>query len=309
MLYSASCSEAHLSQVEDLDNLNIVHIAGTKGKGSTAVFTEPFLKAYSESTGFPQKIGLYTLLHMRTIRERIRINHKPISEKCFASYFLPTEDLNIPRYLQLLALLSFQAFMREMVDAAIYETHCGGEYDATNIIAQPVVIGLATIGLDHMRLLGPTIENIAWHKAGIMNSGCPAFSTLQEPRIIKILEQRAVEKDVTLNFVGILSQLSFHVKVLEPMVQKYNASLALALVDSFLKQRAPARNCLTTNEIVHGVEQFDWPGRFHHHIDGHHQWFLDGAHNALSMQHAVNWFAKAVHRYSTSYIGLQFLEI
>ena len=111
---------------------------------------------------------------MMNLQERICIDGKPISEELFTQYFfevwerLPqcaTQDLNIPRCLQLLALVSFHAFIEEKVDVAIYETHMGGEFDATNILDHPVVTGVTSIGLDHVRLLGPYIEHIAWHKA------------------------------------------------------------------------------------------------------------------------------------------------
>jgi len=83
--------------------------------------------------------------------------------------------LDVPRYLQLLALLSYHVFICEKVDVAIYETHLGGEYDSTNIVASPLVTAITTVAEDHMHLLGPTIEKIAWHKSGIFKSGTPAF--------------------------------------------------------------------------------------------------------------------------------------
>ncbi|KAI9736733.1 MAG: hypothetical protein M1834_000937 [Cirrosporium novae-zelandiae] len=290
--YSAEC----------LNSLNIIHIAGTKGKGSTAVFAESFLRVHGITTGYPQKIGLYTSPHLKNIRERIRINWEPISEELFAKSFfevwdrLPkdaSEALDVPRYLQLLALISFHVFIKEGVDVAIYETHFGGEYDATNIVQRPVATGITTIGMDHVKLLGPSIESIAWHKGGIFKPGSLAFSAFQEPVVATVLQRRAVEKQVTLKFVGIDSLLPINAKVLKPEIQKTNSSLALALVGAFLKEKAPnGSKSITPHDIVLGIEQFFWPGRFHQILDGNYQWFLDGAHNELSVQHAAKWFAE-----------------
>lgn len=198
-----------------------------------------------------------------------------------------------PRYLQLLFLTSVHAFIREGVDVAIYETHNGGEYDATNVIQKPVVTGVTTIGMDHVEQLGPLIENIAWHKAGIFKHGSPAFSTFQEPAAATVLQQRANEKNVALQFIGVNPTLPHNSLALKPEVQRTNCSLAIALASTFLKIKAPQDCCnLTSQDVLQGVEQFSWPGRFHHIVDGNHQWFLDGAHNELSVQKAAQWFVE-----------------
>lgn len=198
-----------------------------------------------------------------------------------------------PRYLQLLYLVSVHAFIRERVDVAIYETHNGGEYDATNVIQKPIVTGITTIGIDHVEQLGPAIENIAWHKAGIFKRGSPAFSTLQEPAAAAVLQQRASEKNVALKFIDLDPTLPCKAFVLKPEVQRTNCSLAIALAGTFLKVKAPEEHCiLVSQDVLRGIEQFSWPGRYHHIVDGNHQWFLDGAHNELSIQKAAQWFVE-----------------
>lgn len=238
---------------------------------------------------------------MKNIRERIRINDEPISKEHFRTRFfdiwdkLPdqaTPSLDIPRYLQLLALLSFHVFIEEKVDVAIYETHFGGEFDATNIIRAPLVTAVTTIAMDHVKLLGPTIQRIAWHKAGIFKSGSLAFSTLQEPPVATVLQQRAAEKDVVLEFVGIDSALPANATALKPKVQKINCSLALAVVRAWLSVKAPKGQSSMEDNITRGIEQFSWPGRYQQINDQNCQWFLDGAHNELSLQYAVEWFAE-----------------
>ena len=222
-----------------------------------------------------------------------------MSENLFAKYVfevwngLSGKISPEPRYLQLLLLISVHAFIREGIDVAIYETHNGGEYDATNVIQKPIVTGVTTIGMDHVAQLGPSIENIAWHKAGIFKRGSPAFSTLQEPAAAAVLQQRANEKNVTLKFIDVDPTLPCNAFVLKPEVQRTNCSLAIALARTFLKVKAPKEHrILMSQDILQGMEQFSWPGRYHHIVDGNHQWFLDGAHNELSIQKAAQWFVE-----------------
>jgi len=277
-------------------------VAGTKGKGGTCAFVHSFLKAHGERTGFPQKIGLFTSPHLLCIRERIRINFTPISEELFTKYFFEVWDkvsnnalengYRMPGFLQLLMLLSVHAFDREGVDATVYETYSGGEYCATNIL-KPTVTGITTIGLDHTDVLGPLIENVAWHKAGIFKPGIPAFSVPQTPAAAEVLRKRAAEKGVQLKFTDVDPALPVKALALEPKVQRVNASLALALTNEFLKVKARKVNAeLTSEDIVRGIEQYSWPGRFHRILDGSRQWFLDIAHNELSLKIATHWFGK-----------------
>ncbi|THW25975.1 hypothetical protein D6D22_10817 [Aureobasidium pullulans] len=197
--------------VEDTRRLRAIHVSGTDGKGNVCAFFSGFLKALGQRSGHPLKIGLYNSPHMKSIRERIRINDEPISETAFTERFfqvwdsLPNEFtplLDIPRYLHLLALTSLHHFLEENVDVAILGTHLGGEYDAMNIVSGPLVTAVASVGLDHVRLLGPALEDIAWHKAGIFRSGTPAFSALQNKRVSEVLRRRANEVDVSLTLVG-----------------------------------------------------------------------------------------------------------
>lgn len=223
----------------------------------------------------------------------------PISRANFTKYVFEVWDKLLshssgqPRYLQLLMLLSTHAFIKESVDVAIYETHCGGEYDATNVFQNPVVTGITTIGMDHIEQLGPSIENIAWHKAGIFKPGSPAFSTDQEPATAAVLQRRAAEKKVDLKFIPVDPVLPANARALKPEVQKINCSIALALANAFLKQKSPKEDCcMTSDDILQGIEQFSWLGRFHQIYEGKHQWFLDGAHNELSIPLAARWFVE-----------------
>ncbi|MCJ1238021.1 hypothetical protein MMC14_006008 [Varicellaria rhodocarpa] len=286
--------------MEDLNNLNIIHVSGTNGKGSTCAFTASLLQAHGKATGYPRKVGLYTSPHMKSIRERIQINCEPISKEVFTKRVfevwdrLPdhaTPSLDIPRYLQLLALTSYHVFITEHVNVAIYETHLGGEYDATNIVRNPVITAITSIALDHVKLLGPKIEEIAWHKAGIFKCGSLAFSNVQLPAVAAVLQKRAIEKQVELEFVGINPTLPINESSLVPIVQRLNCSLAFAVVRAWLLAKAPkVQSVLSSDDCVSGVKNFFWPGRFQRVSERKLEWFLDGAHNEPSAEHAVQWY-------------------
>lgn len=250
---------------------------------------------------------MYTSPDLRCIRERIQINEQPISKELFAHYFFEVwdrlssqrEDLvdrkeNTPRFLQFLALLALHTFIREEVEATIYETHHGGEYDATNVVQKPIVTGITSIGLDHVAQLGPTVENIAWHKAGIFKRGTPAFSTPQEPAAAAILHNRAIEKGVELKFVEVNPVLLDNAQALQAPVQILNSSLAFALAGAFLERTSHTEHRLTQHDVIQGIERFSWPGRFEVIQEGRNKWFLDGAHNELSIVQAAEWFSKNI---------------
>lgn len=246
----------------------------------------------------PVKIGLYTSPHLITERERIRINFHPLSEQVFARFFFeiwdklaaPDGENDMPGYLQLLALLSVHAFKREMVDVTIYEVHAGGRKDATNVFDQPVASGFTPIGLDHTDLLGPTIENIAWHKSGIMKHGTPAFSVVQENAARIVLEKEAAILGCPLQFVGISGDLPDDPN-LRLEVQKKNASLAISLANAYLSRNNAQ---LSPRDIHVGISQCCWPGRFHRIEHGMSRWYLDCAHNLLSLPAALEWFKSEV---------------
>ncbi|KIK08352.1 hypothetical protein K443DRAFT_1459, partial [Laccaria amethystina LaAM-08-1] len=135
---------------DQLNALNVIHITGTKGKGSTGAFTDSILR--QAMPGW--KVGLYTSPHLVAVRERIRIDGAPLSEVQFAKHFFEVWDRlkendtramektpPMPGYFRFITLLAFHAFLEGKVNAAILEVGVGGTYDSTNIVPKPVVTG------------------------------------------------------------------------------------------------------------------------------------------------------------------------
>ncbi|KAI9743654.1 MAG: Folylpolyglutamate synthetase [Claussenomyces sp. TS43310] len=306
--YEDQSSRQKLTELEinDLDRLNIVHVAGTKGKGTTCAYVDSILSHYHRSRGIPKKTGLFTSPHLVSVRERIRINSEPISSKLFAKYFFEVWDLlessartlsldpkDKPVYFRYLTLMSFHVFLREGVDAAVYEVGVGGAFDATNMIEGPAATGISALGIDHVYELGDTVDKIAWHKAGIMKTGSPAFTVKQVPDAAVALEKRAHEKGADLKVVDVNPALK-NVKVMpDAEFQRTNASLAIALASKVL-QKLDGSSLLPGDslprEFVDGLEQVVWRGRCEIKVEGNIRWYLDGAHTEDSLRVAAEWF-------------------
>lgn len=299
-------------QPADLERLNIVHVAGTKGKGSTCAFVDSILSQYQNSargTATPRRTGLFISPHLIAVRERIRIDSAPISESLFAKYFFevwdrlegstaePAEDVPFgskPVYSRYLTLMSWHAFLEEGVDVAVYETGIGGEYDATNIVERPVASGISTLGIDHIFALGDTVDKIAWHKAGIMKTGSPAFTIEQVPEAAEVLQKRAVQKDVNLKALEVDPRLS-GVKVRpNALFQKKNATLAIALAEAALRKLGAEDTSSAAElpkEFVDGLEKCVFRGRCEVKVEDKVTWHVDGAHTADSLKMSSKWFA------------------
>ena len=196
-----------------------LHVAGTKGKGSTCAFAEAMLSA----AGF--KTGLYVSPHLQDIRERISISGRTIPDVDFARILSacvpvldkmrqPPEGERRPTYFEILTHLAFSWFAEEKVDAAVVEVGLGGRLDATNIV-KPAVCGITNISFDHVAILGDTLEQIALEKSGIMKSGVPVVVAPQTPEVTRVLEQHAREMGCVCELVG----RDLRVKVTETKIQ------------------------------------------------------------------------------------------
>ena len=141
-----------------------IHVAGTNGKGSTS----HMLAAILQEAGY--KTGLYTSPHIKEFGERIRINGQMIDESFVITFVEKTKGLISrvePSFFELTVAMAFVYFASEEVDVAIIETGLGGRLDSTNIIS-PILSIITNIGYDHMNILGKTLPEIAWQKAGII---------------------------------------------------------------------------------------------------------------------------------------------
>ncbi|KAF8251137.1 FolC bifunctional protein [Wilcoxina mikolae CBS 423.85] len=295
------------------NSLNIIHVAGTKGKGSTCAFASSILSEYRRA-GVLRKTGLYTSPHLRAVRERIQINGEPISEETFAKYFFEVWDKieesaekegldpkDKPVYFRFLTLMAFHTYLREGVDTAIFEVGVGGEYDSTNIIEKPTVTGITSLGIDHVGVLGDTIETIAWHKAGIFKSGSPAFTVEQPPSAMEVLSNRAEEK-----YASKFEVVKVHPDIKNGSVklglsadfQMGNASLAAALVGAHLKALGHPIDIspegTLPEEFQEGLQDVEWAGRCQAVHEGRIEWNIDGAHTMESLDAAGKWFAGKV---------------
>ncbi|XP_021117656.1 folylpolyglutamate synthase, mitochondrial isoform X5 [Heterocephalus glaber] len=308
-------------QVEDLDRLNIIHVTGTKGKGSTCAFTECILRNYGLKTGF------FSSPHLVQVRERIRINGQPIRPELFTKHFWrlyrrleETKDgscVSMPAYFRFLTLMAFHVFLQEKVDLAVVEVGIGGAYDCTNIIRKPVVCGVSSLGIDHTSLLGDTVEKIAWQKGGIFKPGVPAFTVLQPEGPLAVLRERAQQISCPLYLCPPLEALEEGGPTLtlglEGEHQRSNAALALQLAHCWLQQQGhqdlgelkmsrPSVPCQLplapvfqpTSHMRHGLQDTEWPGRTQVLQHGPLTWYLDGAHTTSSMQACVRWFRQVL---------------
>ncbi|KAI4198079.1 MAG: hypothetical protein LQ350_005520 [Teloschistes chrysophthalmus] len=300
----------------DFDKFKPIHIAGTKGKGSTSAFVSSILTQFLPSSAQPnalfRKIGLYTSPHLRFVRERIRINNEPLSERLFARYFFevwdkleesartkgePTDRTAKPSYFRFLTLMAFHTYIREGVNTAVIECGIGGEYDSTNIIVHPSVTGITSLGIDHVQLLGKTIEEIAWHKAGIMKEGAPAFTVPQLPAAQAVLEDRAKERSVELRTVQDNPFVAGIELGLEAPFQRSNASLAVKLAMSYLQSHHGAEiGSNPLEKFVRGLERVRWPGRCETRREDGIAWHIDSGHTLESIKLAASWFAGHVLR-------------
>jgi len=193
-LYNTQALDVHFGHPHKA--YQTIHIAGTNGKGSCAHTLAAILQAAGLRT------GLYTSPHLKSFRERIRINGQPLPEnyvikfvKEERSFFEPLH----PSFFELTTALAFKYFKDEKVDIAVIETGMGGRLDCTNII-RPILSIITNISLDHMQFLGSTLEQIAKEKAGIIKDKTPIIIGESTPETLSIFEQTASKVHASIVF-------------------------------------------------------------------------------------------------------------
>jgi dihydrofolate synthase/folylpolyglutamate synthase len=175
-----------------------IHIAGTNGKGSTS----HMLAAMLQQAGY--KTGLYTSPHLKDFRERIKINGAWISEKFVIDFVERTKKISEeiqPSFFELTVAMAFDYFAQQKVDVAVIETGLGGRLDSTNIIT-PVLSVITNIGYDHMNLLGNTLPEIAFEKAGIIKPGVPVVIGEYLPETKNVFIEKAMACNAPIYFAS-----------------------------------------------------------------------------------------------------------
>ncbi|XP_069152546.1 folylpolyglutamate synthase [Solanum lycopersicum] len=308
---------------EKIADLKIIHVAGMKGKGSTCAFSEVILR----ECGF--RTGLFTSPHLIDIRERYRLDGYvfliDICQENFLQYFWDcwnqlkaniSEDLPMPPLFQFLTVLAFKIFVSEKVDVAIIEVGLGGKLDSTNVIKEPVVCGITSLGMDHMETLGYTLGQIASHKAGILKPQIPAFSVPQLSEAMEVLQERANALKILLEVVAplTLEKLNGTRLSLTGDHQLSNVALAVSLCKSWLRstgnwgrlfEDAYEENSLP-KQFLRGLSVVRLSGRAQIIVDplinasggnkrlsGGLTFYLDGAHSPESMDACARWFSAA----------------
>lgn len=289
--------------------INTVHIAGTKGKGSTATMLAKML----ESNGYI--VGLYTSPHLVHLHERIVVNSEMISEAemlgLLNRIYAPVEKLakdDPPTFFEILTALAFMYFADRKVDIAVIETGLGGRLDSTNVIT-PKVVGITSLSIDHKLQLGDTIDQIAMEKAGVFKKGVPAITVQQEPTAMTVLKEQAIAVKAPLSVTG-SSDIDFsyrfetsrehgphtrvclttptskfeHIRVpLHGKHQAINCGLALALLD---RLKSAGYN-IDINKAADGLHGVTLAGRMEM-ICEDPRIMIDGAHNAASVRALIH---------------------
>ena len=279
------------------DQLRVVHIAGTNGKGSTLAF----LAGIFRESGY--RAGRYVSPASFSYEERFRINEENISKKDLCFYMEKTKNvaeemvkdgLSHPTMFEIETALSFLYFLDKKVDVVLLETGMGGRLDATNVVKKPIATVIASIGMDHMQFLGDTLEKIASEKAGIIKEGCPVISYDNTKEVNEVIKNKAKQMHAKVTFVnsaGIrvlqesLNGESFsyrssdgrwYEKIEIPLLGRHqinNAALALETLNVIKNYY-----CISDFQTEDGMRKTIWRGRIEI-LEREPMVICDGAHN------------------------------
>ncbi|KAM5355407.1 hypothetical protein ACJ41O_002053 [Fusarium nematophilum] len=298
----------------DLARLRHIHVAGTKGKGSVSAFATGMLRQY-------ETVGTYTSPHLVSPRERIAIQGEPVSQSLFAEAFFEVWDRlsdaarregksaqeaegpgSKPFFFRFMTILAWHIFLREKMDSVVLECGIGGEYDATNVVPPEAVSAavLTQLGIDHVAMLGDTVEKISWHKAGILKPGVRGFVRMMEekPSVMEVLRERAAEGGAELVELddALVEQWGGVTGNLPGSFQKYNQALAVLAVREHLGMGSDPRESFLSlpDKMIRGLRQASLRGRCEVIRKDQGEWHLDGAHTKDSMEEVAKWFVQAL---------------
>lgn len=285
------------------DNLKVIHIAGTNGKGSVSSYLKTVLSQ-------KYKVAMYTSPSMLTFNDRIRINEDFIS---FYEMYLSYKDINRKwqenfadtddkiSVFEILTLIGILHFAKEKPDFLIMEVGLGGRFDATNVFKNKLLSIITKIGLDHTNLLGDTLEKIAYEKAGIIQENDKVLIYPQDEEALKSIRKEVNiknssldildEKDIQIKEINLKNTVfsykdyqDIDIKMLGEH-QVYNASLALLALDNLRERKIVD---LSKEEIITGLGQTTWLGRLEWIKDNV---LIDGAHNIDGVRSLVKYMS------------------
>ena len=286
-----------------------VHVAGTKGKGSTAAMVASIL----EAEGYT--VGLYTSPHLHSAVERIRVGLKPIGKPEFAALVEQTwpsvrsvskdGGFGDVSTFEMLTAMAFVHYQNIGADAQVIEVGLGGRLDCTNVVI-PRVSVITSISLDHVATLGDSIRQIAGEKAGIIKEGVPVVVSPQPPEAMAVFREVAGRRGAAVVEVGtdvswrnghhpggrmdgqdflvegLLGEYELTIPLLGPY-QLENASTALAAIELLSADGLP----VSVASIVGGFRAVDWPARLEVLSNADPLVVVDGAHNQYSMKRLI----------------------
>jgi dihydrofolate synthase / folylpolyglutamate synthase len=260
-------------------SFEVVHVAGTNGKGTVCAFVASMAKAAGRRT------GMFTSPHLIKFAERIQIDGCPLADEVLAE-LLDTILAREPEltFFEVATLAAFIAFRDARVDIAVLEVGLGGRLDATNVIPPPRVAAITRVAFDHMDLLGDTLASIAAEKAGIIKPGSAVVLGKLHPDARAVVERRIVELGARLVPLGSPEPIP-GAPLGYPRVAMLGSNLAVAT--------ATGRELgLTPQEMARGIEATTWPGRNELlHRNGQDITLLDAAHNpdgAVTLSHLLD---------------------
>ena len=286
--------------------LKVIHIGGTNGKGSTIAF----LKTMLEKMGL--RVGVFSSPYLIHYTDQIAINEESIPEARLEALMVDyrsllegehAHDLQGTTEFEIITAIAYDYFASERVDVAIMEVGMGGLLDSTNV-CQPILTGITTIGLDHVALLGDSLESIAEQKAGIIKQGIPLVTGNIVPEVVAVIDQIAKAKEAPRLVYGEDYQVSNCESIITGEVFDYsssarqgrfqtgllgihqieNAGMAITLLDTYCQEtgRELARNDL----VAQALEETSWPGRLEI-VSKAPLVILDGAHNPHAIKALV----------------------
>ncbi|MEM9670520.1 MAG: folylpolyglutamate synthase/dihydrofolate synthase family protein [Pseudomonadota bacterium] len=256
----------------------IVHVAGTNGKGSTSAFT----RSIAEAVGM--RVHMSTSPHLVRINERVRLAGTLIDDDylldCCQRAAKATEGL-VVSYFELTFAAAALAFSEVVADLLVLEVGLGGRLDATNIVEAPAVSVITPVSFDHQAILGKTLGQIAWKKAGIIKQNCPVVSAAQESDAAGVIAEEAFAKSAPLYFLSQddIAQVPDNIGLIGAH-QRANAALAIKAMSVF--QGHP----INADIIESGTQNVYWPARMQRlkngplteQLNGKAVW-VDGGHN------------------------------